>query len=72
MYSDASCILAYINSILTIPYFRNFQFVRVNSLGGRYSYNMHIVIKIEIVFAFNVKDNNIFPCLHNIRLYYSI
>jgi len=22
----------------------------------------------EIVFSFNVKDNNIFPCLQNIRL----
>jgi len=26
----------------------------------------------EIVFSFNVKDNNIFPCLHNIRLSYNI
>jgi len=26
----------------------------------------------EIVFFFNVKDTNIFPCLHNIRLSYNI
>jgi len=26
----------------------------------------------EIVFSFNVKDNNIFPRLHNIRLSYNI
>jgi len=26
----------------------------------------------EIVFFFNVKDNNIFPCLHHIRLSYNI
>jgi len=33
---------------------------------------MNIVKKSEIVFSFNVKDNNIFPCLHNIRLFYNI
>ena len=27
--------------------------------------------KIEIVFSFNVKDNNILPCLHNIRFSYN-
>jgi len=26
----------------------------------------------EIVFSFNVKNNNIFPCSHNIRLSYYI
>jgi len=35
---------------------------------GRYFYNMYILNMFEIVFSFNVKDNNIFPCLHNIRL----
>jgi len=25
----------------------------------------------EIVFSFNVKDNNIYPCLHNTRLSYN-
>jgi len=29
---------------------------------------MYIVNKFEIEFSFNVKDNNIFQCLHNIRL----
>ena len=27
--------------------------------------------KFEIVFFFNVKNNGIFPCLHNIRLSYN-
>jgi len=26
----------------------------------------------EIVFSFNVKDNSLCPCLHNIRISYSI
>jgi len=26
----------------------------------------------EIVFSFNVKDNNICACLHNIRLFYNV
>jgi len=26
----------------------------------------------EVVFSFDVKDNNIHPCLHNIRLSYNI
>jgi len=26
----------------------------------------------EIVFSFNVKDNNIFPCLHKLRLFCNI
>ena len=29
--------------------------------------NMNIVKMFEIVFSFNVKDNNIFLCLHNIE-----
>ena len=29
---------------------------------GRYFYNMYIVKMFEIVFSFNVKDTNIFPC----------
>jgi len=33
---------------------------------------MYVVKMFEIVFSFNVKDNNIFPCLHNIRLSYNI
>jgi len=33
---------------------------------------MHIVKTLEIVFSFNVKDNNIFSCLHNIRLSFNI
>jgi len=33
---------------------------------------MYIVKMFEIVFSFNVKDNNKFPCLHNIRLSYNI
>jgi len=39
-------------------------FSRVFSLLGRYFYNMYmyIVKMFEIVFSFNVKDNNIFPC----------
>ena len=32
---------------------------------------MYIVKKFEIVFSFNVKDTNIVPCLHNIRLSYN-
>ena len=51
------------NSLL----FCNFKFVRVCSLVGRYFYSVFIVNKFEIVFSLNVKDNNIFPCLH-IRL----
>jgi len=42
------------------------------SLLGRYFYIVYIVNLFEIVFSFNVKDNNIFPCLHNIRLSYNI
>jgi len=33
---------------------------------------MYIVEMFEIVFSFNVKVNNIFPCLHNITLSYNI
>ena len=44
----------------------------VLSFLGRYFYNMYILKMFEIVFSFNVKDNNIFPCLHNIRLSYNI
>jgi len=33
---------------------------------------MFIVKMLEIVFSFNVKDNNIFPCLHNIILSYNV
>jgi len=51
-----------------IPYFRNVKFVRVCSLVGRYFYNMYIVKKFKIVFSFNVNNNNIFPCLRDIRL----
>ena len=32
-------------------------------LFGRYFYNKYIVNMFEIVFSFNVKDNNVFPCL---------
>jgi len=28
---------------------------------------MYIVKQFEILFSSNVKDNNLFPCLHNIR-----
>ena len=45
----------------TIPYFRNFKFVRVCSLVGRYFYNEYTVKKFEIVFSLNIKDNNICP-----------
>ena len=44
----------------------------VPSLLGRYFYNIFIVKIIETVFSFTIKDNNIFPCLHNIRLSYNI
>jgi len=43
-------------------------FSRVLSLLGRNFYNSFIVKKVEIVFSFNVKDDNIFPYLHSIRL----
>jgi len=33
---------------------------------------MYIVKMFENGFSFNVKDNNIFLCLHNIRLSYNI
>jgi len=33
---------------------------------------MYIVKMFEIVFTFDVKDNNICPCSHNIRLSCSI
>jgi len=33
---------------------------------------MYKVNKFEIVFNLNVKDNSIFPSLHNIRLSYNI
>ena len=49
-------------NVSSIPYFQNFEFVRVCSLVGRYFSNMYIVKKFEIVCSFNVKDNNIFPC----------
>jgi len=41
------------------------MFVRVCSLVGRFFYNMiviYIVKKLEIVFSFNIKDNNVFSC----------
>jgi len=59
-------------SLITIPYFRNLKFVKVCSLVGRYFYNLYKIKKFEIVFSFNVRDNNIFPLLHNIRLSYNI
>ena len=37
-----------------------------------YFYNMYIVKMFEILLFFIVKDNNIFPCLHHIRLSYNI
>jgi len=37
-----------------------------------YFYNMYTVTKFEIVFFFNVKDSDICPFLHNIRLSYNI
>ena len=43
----------------------------VLSLLGRYFYNSYIVNMFESVFSLNVNDNNIFPCLHNIRLTYN-
>jgi len=52
--------------------FWKLKFVRVCSLAGGYFYNMYIVNMFEIVFSFNVKDTNIFPGLHNIRLSYNI
>jgi len=33
---------------------------------------MFIVKLFEIVFSFNVKDNDIFPCLHTIRISYNM
>ena len=54
------------------PVDEKYKFVRVCSLVGRYLYTMYIVTTFEIVFSFNVKYNNILPCLHNIRLFYSI
>jgi len=33
---------------------------------------MYIANMFQIVFSFGVKDNNILPCLHNIRLSYNI
>jgi len=47
-------------------------FARVLSVLGRYFYNMYIVNVFEIVFSFNVKDNNIVLYFHNIRLFYNI
>ena len=43
----------------------------VLSLLSRYFYNMYKGNMFEIVFSFNVKDNNIFPCLPNIWLSYN-
>ena len=48
------------------------SFSWVLSLMGRYFYIMYIVKIFEIVIFFTVKDNNIFPCLRNIRLSYNI
>ena len=53
---------------ICIPCFRNLKFLRVCSLVCRYFYNVYIESRFEIVFSFNVKDNTIFPRLHNIRL----
>jgi len=58
--------------VSSIPYFRKFKFVKVSSLVDRYFYNVNIVKKVEIVFSFNVKDSNLFPCLHNISLSFNI
>jgi len=33
---------------------------------------MYIVKMFENVFSFNVKDKNIYPCLHNTRLSFNI
>ena len=43
-----------------------------SSFLGRYFYNKYIVKVFKIVFFFNIKDNNIFQYLHNIRLSYNI
>ena len=48
------------------------RFVRVCSLVGRYFLTMYITEKVAIVFSFNVKDNNTFPCLHYVRHSYNI
>ena len=67
-----------LNELIIIPYFRNFKFVSVCSLVGRYfcrnsTICIYIIVKqFEIVFFFNVKDKTIFPCLHNIRLSFNI
>ena len=57
---------------LDIPFFRNFKFVKVCSLVGRYFCNMFTEKNNETVFSFNIKDTNTFPCLHDIRLSYNI
>jgi len=33
---------------------------------------MYIVEMFEMFFAFNVKDNNIYPCINNIKFAYTI
>jgi len=37
-----------------------------------YRLYIHVLTLFEIVFSFYVKDTNIFPCLHTIRLSYNI
>jgi len=44
----------------------------MSALPFRYFYNIYKVNMFKIVFSYNVKDTNIFPCLHNIRLSYNI
>ena len=47
-------------------------FTLVLSILGKYFYSMNIINMFEVVFSFDVKDNNIFPCLHYIRLFYNM
>ena len=51
---------------------RDNTFSWVLSLLGRYFYIMYVVKMFEIVFSCNVKYNNIFPGLHNIKLSYNM
>ena len=59
---------------ISFIYFQIFKFVRVCSLVVRYFYNKCVYSKkkFKIRFSFNIKDDNIFPCLQNIRLFYTI
>ena len=54
------------------PYLEVNTLVTLKEFFSRSGCHFINLLKCLTLFSFNVKDNNIFPCLHTIRLYYNI